>query len=260
MSHAIITGGSSGIGLAIAEDLLARGYAVTLIARRAEGLAAARQVLSGEVHTAACDVCDEAALARVMADAQDRLGPCEVLVTSAGIARPGAFETLEPEEFCRQMDVNYLGTLHAVRAVYQGMVTQGQGRIAVISSAAGLMGVFGYTAYSPSKFAVRGFAEALRMEARPQGISVCICFPPDTQTPQLEAEQAHLPPETKAIAGAVKVMSAKDVAQATVTGMLAGRFAIYPNATVSILGRLCSLIHPLLDWHFGRIIDRVRRS
>lgn len=267
MTHAIITGGSSGIGLEIARHLLSKGYAVTLIASRAEGLFAAQQDLSScpktdpkRIHSGLCDVRDNEALTDVIAQAERVLGPCTMLVTSAGVAQPGYFDALDPGAFQRQMDVNCIGTMNAVRAIYPGMVERGAGQIGMISSAAGIVGVFGYTAYTPSKFAVRGFAEALRMEARPKGISVSVCYPPDTDTPQFAAEQEHLPAETKAIAGTVKPWRAEDVACVAVDGILKGRFAVYPGFELKALGRLCSLIHPLLDRYFAMIIDRVKSA
>ena len=93
------------------------------------------------------------------------------------------------------------------------MIERRRGSIVGVSSAAGLVGVFGYTAYAPTKFAVRGFLETLRGELAPYGIHVGCSFPPDTDTPQLADENRYKPKETKAISGTIKPLSAERVAQ-----------------------------------------------
>src|SRR6266545_4385513 len=95
-------------------------------------------------------------LAKAFAGATDQGGPCDVLITSAGQARPGRFLELGDEVFRRMIEVDYFGTLYAVRAVAPEMVRRRTGSIVAISSAAGLLGIYGYSAYGPAKFAVRG--------------------------------------------------------------------------------------------------------
>ncbi len=117
------------------------------------------------------------------------------------------------------MAVNYFGTLHVVKTVLPGMLARGSGHIVTISSLAGVVGVFGYTAYGASKYAVRGFSDALRAELKPQGIGVSIVYPPDTDTPQLAYEKLYKPPETKAITEVGGMIPAEKVAQAIVHGV-----------------------------------------
>jgi 3-dehydrosphinganine reductase len=102
-------------------------------------------------------------------------------------ARPGYFEEVPVAVFERTMAVNYFGTLYPLKAVVPAMVKRGKGAVVLISSGAGLMGLFGYTPYSPTKFALRGLAESLRAELKPTGVHVMIVYPPDTDTPQLAA-------------------------------------------------------------------------
>ena len=117
-----------------------------------------------------------------------QFGPVDVLVTSAGGAQPGHFERALDDVFEQQMEVNYFGTLHPIRAVVPSMIERGRGHLMLVSSAAGIIGVYGYSAYAPAKFAVRGLAETLRAELKPHGIVVGCAYPPDTDTPGLEAE------------------------------------------------------------------------
>lgn len=258
--HAIVTGGSDGIGLAVAHRLAGAGFALTLIARRPEPLAAAQAALAGkgaDVGTAICDVADGAALAAAIATAETARGPCHTLVTAAGTVRPGRFEALSDEEFRRQMDVNYFGTVAAVRAVYPGMAARGSGRIAMISSAAALIGIYGYTAYAGSKFAVRGFAEALRGEARTRGITVTLCYPGDTETAQYAEEMSSRPPETAAIAGKAALAHPDHVAAALLRALDRGTFVVYPGLKVSLLGWTASFIAPVLHTSFDRVVRRL---
>ena len=94
---------------------------------------------------------------------------------------------------------------------------------------AGVIGIYGYTAYAASKFAICGLSEALRGEMWPHKVAVSVCMPPDTDTPQLAFENQYKPKETKAIAGNVKTMTADAVASAMLDGMAAGKFEIIPG-------------------------------
>lgn len=86
------------------------------------------------------------------------------------------------------MKVNYIGSVYCTRAVLNSMKSRKFGRIAFVSSQAGQIGVFGYTAYSASKYALRGFAGSLQMELKPYNIYVTLSYPPDTDTPGLKQE------------------------------------------------------------------------
>jgi 3-dehydrosphinganine reductase len=259
LSHALVTGGSSGIGLETARQLAARGATVSLLARRADVLASAAAELGAagaSVHTASADVADQAVVVQAVKDLEAQAGPIDVLVTSAGQARPGHFLDLEDEVFRRMMEVDYFGTLYAVRAVAPGMVERGHGSIVAVSSGAGLVGLWGYTAYSPAKFAVRGLMETLRGELRPHGVRVSCVYPPDVDTPQLTDENRYKPAETAAISGAVKPMSPADVATSIVKAVDSGRFAVYPNRQMAVLAGLGPLLAPLVR----RVFDRKARS
>jgi 3-dehydrosphinganine reductase len=260
--HAIITGGSSGIGRATAEALARRGMTVSLVARGRERLddaASAIRTAGGTARIAAVDVADRSAVVAALADLEAAGGPCDVLVTSAGIARPGYVQELDDDTYREQMEVNYFGTIHAVRAVLPTMMDRRAGSIVTVSSAAGLVGIFGYTAYTPTKFAVRGFSESLRAELRPFGIHVGCVFPPDVDTPQLDYENQFKPPETKAISGTVKPLSAATVADAIVAGIEHRRFWIVCDPTTKLLARGGGLFRGPLTSSFDKKVAKARQ-
>lgn len=263
--HALITGGSSGIGLAIARRLVADGMNLTIVARGRERLEAARATLlrdcdpSASVLTLGADVSVRAEAEAAVAQAIAAHGAPQLIVTSAGIARPGYFDEVPVEVFERTIAVNYLGTVYVTKAAVPSMKAAG-GRIVMISSGAGLIGMFGYTPYSPTKFALRGFAEALHAELRHQGIAVSIAFPPDTDTPQLVDEARTKPAETCLMTARAGLWSADAVAHRILKGVSNGSFAITPGFELTALYRFGSLIAPLVQWGWARQVARMRRS
>jgi 3-dehydrosphinganine reductase len=258
-AHVVITGGSSGIGLATARAAVDRGARVSLLARDkarlADAVAATGAVASASVDVARADAL-RAALDAVVAEG----GPCDVLITAAGSAHPGYFEQLDDSVFRDQMEVDYFGTLHAVRAVVPSMIERGRGHVVTISSTAGLIGVFGYTAYAPAKYAVRGLAETLRSELAPHGIVVACAYPPDTHTPGFDAENELKPAETERISAAIKPREAVDVAKAIVRGIEKDRLVITADAQTAALARAAGVLGPYVRWSMDRQVGKVRRE
>ena len=257
-AHVVITGGSSGIGLATARLAVAHGARVSLIARDPGRLAAAADHV-GSAATATADVRDPDALGAAFAVLEARSGTCDVLVTSAGSSHPGYFEQLDNAVFRDQMEVDYFGTLHAVRAVVPSMIERQRGHLVAISSTAGLIGVFGYTAYAPAKFAVRGLAETLRPELAPFGIVVACAYPPDTRTPGFDAENALKPPETERISAAIKPRDADVVARAIVGGIEKDRLVITADVQTAALARAGGLLGPYVRRTMDRQVRQVRK-
>lgn len=264
LRHAIITGGSSGIGLAVAQILAStQEWRLTLIARNADRLNQAAETLKVEDDSVAlypADVSDENVIRCAIEESIEKFGAPELLITSAGLANPGHFQALESHVFQQAMNINYFGTLYPVQAAAPFMRRAGRGNIVMVSSGAALVGVYGYSAYAPSKFAVRGLAEVLRGEFKPDGVTVSVVYPPDTDTPQLTQENKTKPAETFAISGSAKTWQADDVAKIIVKGIKQNRFSITPGFEMSALNRLSSLINPLLQRYFDYLISKTRKT
>ena len=255
---ALITGGSSGIGFALAKQLVAEGTDVCLVARDMEKLETSKQALSEltiredqQVSIISADVSKYEQLAEALEDWTDKFGIPDLVINSAGYVYPGYFQDLDIETFAKQMDINYFGTLNVVKCLIPHMIQRGSGTVVNISSQAGFIGVFGYTGYGASKYAVRGLSDSLRAEMKPHGIQVAIVFPPDTQTPQLEFEKNLKPSETKALAGNIKPLTADQVANEIMRGIRKGRYVIIPGFDGKILYRLSlllgNLVYPIMD-------------
>jgi 3-dehydrosphinganine reductase len=262
-AHVLVTGGSSGIGRAFVRQAIGRGAKVSVLALDDGDLDATADelVALGTGHVVlAVDVTDARSVASGIAEATETLGPCDALLTCAGIAHPGYFERLDDSIFRRTMEIDYFGTLYAARAVVPAMLERGSGSVVGISSTAGLIGVFGYSAYSPAKFAVRGLLEVLRVELRPRGIHVgCVC-PPDTDTPQLAYENRYKPAETFAISGAIKPYTPERVAASIVRGMERGRFLITPDWQGQVVARTTGLAREAWFAYFDARVRSSRRS
>jgi len=220
LQHAVITGGSSGIGLSVALDLAKRGCRnITLIARKEGQLAEAKQFVeeaaatskaTTDVRIVSVDVTDFSALEKEVANLCGDVnetnispGPPTLLFNCAGYSTPLAFEELTVSNFRAQVDVNYLGSVHVVKAFLPCMSRQEHigGNIILTSSMSGQTGTFGYSAYSPTKFALRGFAECLSMElaAKKSNVNISLAYPPDTKTPGYEIENQMKPEECRLI-------------------------------------------------------------
>ena len=136
----------------------------------------------------------------------------------------------------------YWSVVYPCRAAVPHMLKRGRGHIVNVSSVAGYLGIYGYSGYSAAKFAVMGFTEALRFEMKPEGITVHVVCPPDTDTPALAFERTLRPPETDAIAGNIKAIAPEKVAAAIVKGVERGKYYIIPDALSSFYFRLKGLL------------------
>lgn len=254
----LITGGSSGIGLALAQQLFAEGASVVILARDQQKLDAAiekinqqRRNASQKLGALSADVTDEPALHQALGQLKSEYGLPDLIINCAGVARPGYAEELDLQIFHWTMKINYFGTVNVCQALLPDLIARGSGHIVNFSSLAGVIGVFGYTAYSGSKFAVRGYSEALRSEMKPKGILVSVVYPPDTDTPQLAWEDQFKPYETRVIAGSDHPLPADKVAQDIIKTIRKDQINIIPGGEAKLLffaaTRLGGGIFPIMD-------------
>ncbi len=175
----LITGGSRGLGLLLAEAFAEEGCRVAICARDPEELerAAARLRARGaQVAAIVCDVADAGQVQAMVAEVVERFGEVDVLVNNAGIIQVGPFAAMELEDFTRAMDIIFWGSLHTIRAVLPTMRGRG-GRIVNITSIGGKVPVPHLLPYDAAKFALVGLSEGLRAELRSEGILVTTVVP-----------------------------------------------------------------------------------
>ena len=244
--NVLISGGSSGIGFSIAKEFIKAGANVSLLARREALLKTAVEELekikisdSQRISYYSADVGNFDSLQKTL---KEKATQFDFLINCAGIAYPGEFTSMKPEIFAEVMQINYLGTVYLTKLVVPGMVERRSGYIVNVSSLAALIGIYGYTAYAPSKYAIRGFSRCLRSELKAYGIDVSVVLPPDTDTPQLAFEHSIIPDITKKINENGGVMSPEKVAQVIMQGIRRRRFTIVPGTEGKLLYGLSSII------------------
>jgi 3-dehydrosphinganine reductase len=265
--NCLITGGSSGIGLALAREFAARGANTWILARNRARLDSAVKTLlplradqSHLIESITCDVTDEFGVNEIAAKLAEQGRTPDILVNSAGIVHPGYVQDLPLDIFRQMMETNYFGTIYVSKAFLPHMIERRNGHIVNLSSMAGYIGAFGYTAYGGSKFAVTGFSEALRAEMKPYNIRVSVVFPPDTDTPQLEYENQFKPLETKALGESAGKMTAEAVARAIIKGINANRFRIFPSGESAFYYRVSSIFNEALNAYADWIVNDARKK
>lgn len=173
-TRVLVTGASRGIGAAIADAFEARGCTVGRVSR------------SGPL---AADVTDAASIAR----ATDEFGDVDVVVANAGLTHYMPFAELPLEKAREMNDVNWLGTIHTVKAALPGMLERRRGHVVIVSSGGGTRGFPHAAVYNGTKAAQRGFAEALRQELAGTGVSVTTVYPGEVETSIHDHELDRMP-------------------------------------------------------------------
>ena len=263
---AFITGGSSGIGLAVARELVQRGVDVLLIARdkgrleqAAESLKAAKsQKEHPRVSTLSLDVGNPVEVKSMLQKSVEEFGEPDFLLNCAGEAFPNYFDRIPDPLFEQTINVHLKGTWYVIKALLP-YLKKNRGIIVNVSSLAGLVGVYGYTAYSAAKAGVIGFSEALRSELAMEGVRVAVLCPPDTDTPGFERENRTKPVETKAISKNAGVLKPGKVAQELFRGLSKGKFLIVPGLEARFTAWIARHLPLVVRWVMDRSVRNCRR-
>ncbi|TXT48575.1 MAG: oxidoreductase [Spirochaetes bacterium] len=186
---ALVTGATSGLGLAIAEGLAKAGYRVFGTGRSWRGAARGFTYIPMDL----LDLASIRAAVEVVVETASRL---DILVACAGMGTSGSVEEMNQDDAMAQINTNFMGTAMTVKAVLPWMRKQENGKIIVVSSIAGRMGMPFQAYYAASKFALEGFCESLRFEVRGFGIQVCLLEPGDFATGFTVARKKFLDPKS----------------------------------------------------------------
>ncbi len=201
--HALVTGGSRGIGLATAQSLLALGARVTLMGRDLQALQAAAATLAPQdkadrVACVAGDVSRRDAVDQAMDEARKTQGSIDILINNAGQAVSQRFDRMTEDDWQRMLAVNLTGSFHCIQACLPGMVQAGWGRIVNVASTAGLVG-YGYvSAYCAAKHGVIGLTRSLAIELASKGVTVNAVCPGYTETDIVRDAVANISAKTGA--------------------------------------------------------------
>ena len=253
-----ITGASSGIGLACAQQLAEAGCAVVLGARRVERLEETVQTMRSRGQRAewvAVDVTSEHDVARLVARAHESFGRLDVMVCNAGFGYYGTLEDTPPDTMQRMMDVNFMGTFYGARAALPAFRAQSSGHIIIMSSIVGQRGIAQMSGYSATKAAQVGFAEGLRAEFAGTGIHVSVVYPVSTTT---EFRQAMERDFGHSVSGLGPKQSVDEVARAVVACIRRPRPEVYPHALsrgLAILNAVAPGLSDRLVRKYGRRRD-----
>ena len=190
---AIVTGGSRGIGRAVANELSAGGAAVAVIARSEDRAQTVADSLDGNAAGFACDVADGEACRDLIGQVEESLGPVDILVNNAGITRDNILVRLKDEDWDAVLETNLRGAFNTTRAVARGMMKRRSGRIINIASVVGLTGNRGQANYAASKAGLIGFTKSIAQELAARGVMANVVAPGFIETDMT----AELPEEAR---------------------------------------------------------------
>jgi short-subunit dehydrogenase len=232
-TRVLVTGASRGIGAAVADAFAGRGCTVGRVAR------------SGEI---AADVADPASIARAVGE----FGELDVLVSNAGIAHYIPFRDMSLETVDQLTTVNWLGTVHTVKAALPGMIERARGHIAIVSSGAGIRSFPNAAVYGATKAAQRGFGEALRHELKGSGVGLTMVYPGQISSSLHDHEKERMPSWYRLDRSAPP----EPLAEAIVEGVEKGRREVFYPRNVRLLRVVHGLNPGLADVMLRRIMDR----
>ena len=252
-----LVGGSSGIGLAAGRLFAGMGSDVIIFARNTTGLEKATIEIDSskasndqKITWLKLDISKKDDIEKVMAEAVKTFGEPDILINCAGRAYPHYFEDVTDDQLDNTMAINFTGQWHTIKSLLP-YLKKNKGYIVNVSSMVGFLGVFGYTDYAASKFAVMGFSEALRSELKRFDIGVTVLCPPDTDTPGFKVENTTKPAETVAVSEGGGLMTPGDVAAEMIKGMKKGSFLVIPGFD----GKLVHTIKRYAPWLIEMVMN-----
>ncbi|MBM7457890.1 SDR family oxidoreductase [Rhodococcus coprophilus] len=236
----LVTGAASGIGRALALQAAGEGAELVLTDLSADGLAeVVRQVEDGGgavLHSAALDIADYDAVASFASDVHARCGSLDIVANVAGVSVWGTVDRLEHKHWRQMVDVNLMGPIHVIESFVPPMMKAGRGgHLVNVSSAAGLLALPWHSAYSASKFGLRGVSEVLRFDLKRDGIGVSLVVPGAVRTPLVDSVQIvgvdRDRPEVREITErfVAHAASPEKVARCIVAGIKKNRFLVYTS-------------------------------
>lgn len=222
---AIVTGGASGIGKALARRFAAEGAKVVVADLDASAASSVAQSIGGM--GVACDVCDEDAIKALVSEVREAFGEIDLFCSNAGLAlgQPDHAASASNEDWALNWNIHVMAHVYAARAVLPAMIARKSGRFVNVSSAAGLLNQIGDAAYSATKHAAVSFAESLAITHADDGISVHAVCPQYVATPLLDMDETAQTSDT--------LLSPDDVAEAVIRGIRNDSFLILPHKAVS---------------------------
>jgi len=254
---AVITGGSMGIGKAAAKEFVKSGGSVCIIARKKTDLRRAvdeisklRMHESQSVESISCDATDMKLLGTLLADHIKKNGVPDYLMNFVGYSNPNYVQNLKIEDFKNNMESNYYGQLVPTLTLLPYFMQKKKGYIVNCSSVVGYMGLLGYAAYAPAKYAIFGLTETLRNELKRYNIRFSILCPPDTDTPGFAMENKTKPVELKIMSKGGGFMTPDEVAVKLMQGIAKKKFYIMPGQSRflwSMVRHFPNLSHAIMD-------------
>jgi len=234
---AIVTGGASGIGRAISEQLASRGASVVLADINAELLEETSEAINdagGKAKTAQLDVRDFEAVKKVVDDTVEENGRLDYIFNNAGIGVAGEAHDVSYDDWCRVIDINLYGEVNGVLAAYPVMVKQGFGHIVNTASLAGLIPVVALTSYTTSKYGIVGLSNALHIEGALHGVKVSVVCPGLIRTPIKENLKFVKMDREKMIESAPEGMNVDECARIILRGVERNKAVILVTLPVKI--------------------------
>jgi len=265
----MITGGSQGMGLAVAKDIVRLGGSVCMVAigdleeaKRDVQLLRVRK--TQYVESILCDTTDLDKLQPLLQEYIQRRGVPDYLFNFVGYAYAQYIENLRFDDFKRNMDVNYYGQLIPTLIILPYYLKNRRGGyVSFTSSILGYLGLMGYTTYTPTKHAIVGLAEALRHELKPFSIRISVLYPPDTRTPGFERENEIKPHECAMISKKAKLLEPEEVAETFIQGILSNQFQILPGKAKlywRLFRYLPGLVRMLMDSEYAKARKKLGKS